>query len=101
APGPQQDAVVVGVARSDALREQVAAFAPAAARGSQRRTAPGQGGAHRGGQLQELAAVHRRHAVPLAVVVRATLVPGTEAEDVPEVPMTAGLPRPRGTAGMT
>jgi hypothetical protein len=81
APRPQQDAVFVGVARGDALRIQVAAFAPAARRLADGRTADGQARTQRGGELQEFAAIEVRHVVPhgaagaRAGAIGATLMP--------------------------
>jgi hypothetical protein len=64
APRPQQHAVFVRVARGDALRIQVAPFAPAARRLADGRTANRQARAQGGCEFQEFAAVEVRHVVP-------------------------------------
>jgi len=61
APRPEQDAVLIGIARRDALREQITTLAPAAGRRTHRRAAPGQGRAQGGGKLHKLAAAECRH----------------------------------------
>ncbi len=64
APRPQQHAVFVRVARCDALRIEIAPFAPAARRFADRRTANRQSRTQRGGEFQEFAAIEVRHVVP-------------------------------------
>jgi hypothetical protein len=69
APRPEQDAVVVRVARGDTLRIQLPTLAPAARRRAHGRATQGQRRAQRGGKLQELSAVHGWHDVPSPVVI--------------------------------
>ncbi len=62
---PQQDALLIGIARRDTLRIQIATLPPAARRRANRHAANGEGRAQRGGQFQERAAVHGWHVAPL------------------------------------